>query len=118
MDMFDFEKLIVYGKAKEYYSQLQDLTESVYLKQPLKNQLERASLSIILNIAEGSGRKTKPDKKNFMIIARGSVFECVAILDLLQQACLIDQVVYQSLYSYADELSRMLYSMIISLEQS
>jgi four helix bundle protein len=116
--MFDFEKLIIYGKAKEYYSQLQDLTESEYLKQPLKNQLERASLSIILNIAEGSGRKTKPAKKNFMIIARGSVFECVAILDLLQQACLLDQAVYQSLYSYADELSRMLYAMIISLEQS
>jgi len=116
--MFDFEKLIVYGKAKEYYSQLQDLTESEYLKQPFKNQLERASLSIILNIAEGSGRKTKPDKKNFMIIARGSVFECAAILDILQQVGAIDQAGYQSLYSNADELSRMLYAMIISLEQS
>jgi four helix bundle protein len=48
-----------------------------------KDQLRRASLSIVLNIAEGSGRFTKPAKRNFYVIAKGSVYECSALFDIL-----------------------------------
>ena len=47
----------------------------------LTDQLKRASLSIPLNIAEGSGEPEGPDRANFMSIARGSAMECGAILD-------------------------------------
>lgn len=81
--MFDFEKLEVYLKAKAFNAAVANFIDNVILSKNKKDQLERAAFSIMLNIAEGSGRFTKPDKKNFYIIARGSAFECVAIFDYL-----------------------------------
>jgi four helix bundle protein len=49
----------------------------------LRDQLDRASVSIVLNVAEGAGRRTLADKARFFTIARGSATECAAILDLL-----------------------------------
>jgi four helix bundle protein len=49
----------------------------------LRDQLDRASVSIALNIAEGAGRQTVRDKAAFYAIARGSATECAAIFDLL-----------------------------------
>jgi four helix bundle protein len=49
----------------------------------LRDQLDRASSSIVLNIAEGAGRVSGPDKARFYTIARGSAMECAAILDVL-----------------------------------
>ena len=52
---------------------------------PLRDQLDRASASIVLNIAEGAGRMSGRDKAHFYIIARGSATECAAILDILSR---------------------------------
>jgi four helix bundle protein len=49
----------------------------------LRDQLDRASVSIVLNIAEGAGRRFGRDKASFFTIARGSAMECAAILELL-----------------------------------
>jgi four helix bundle protein len=49
----------------------------------LRDQLDRASSSIVLNIAEGTGRRSSRDKAHFFAIARGSAAESAAILDLL-----------------------------------
>lgn len=48
----------------------------------LSDQLDRASLSIALNIAEGAGRAGRDQARHYAI-ARGSAFECLAVLDLL-----------------------------------
>ena len=48
----------------------------------LADQLNRAALSISANIAEGNGWFTKPDRRNFFLIARGSVQECVPLLEI------------------------------------
>ena len=50
----------------------------------LRDQLERASISIILNIAEGAGRRTSADRRRYFVIAQGSAYECAAILDILR----------------------------------
>jgi four helix bundle protein len=49
----------------------------------LRDQLDRASVSIALNIAEGAGRRTRADKAHFFTVARGSATECAAMLEIL-----------------------------------
>jgi four helix bundle protein len=83
--MFDFENLEVYKKAKAFNSTVtKTILQIETLDGVTKNQLRRASLSIVLNIAEGISRFSKADRKNFCVIARGSVFECVAVFDILK----------------------------------
>lgn len=57
----------------------------------LTDQLRRASLSIPLNIAEGYGRRTTPDRSKFYGIARGSAHECGALLDASAILKLVDE---------------------------
>jgi four helix bundle protein len=115
--MFDFQHLDVYQKAKVYYKKIQSLIESDCLNKTIKDQLGRAALSIPLNIAEGSGRFSKPDRKNFFIIARSSVFETVAIIDILKDSKTVPEEIQKGIESQADELSRILYAMIKNLEK-
>lgn len=71
---FTFEKLLVYQKAIDFADQICQLTEQFPRGYHfLVDQLNRAVLSIAANIVEGNGRFTKPDRKNFFGIARGSV---------------------------------------------
>jgi four helix bundle protein len=115
--MFDFEKLTVYTKAKSYNLEVSNFFKQTNLDMAVKNQLRRSSLSIVLNIAEGTGRKTRPDKRNFFVIARGSVFECVAIFDILKDEGVLSIEQFQGFYMKLDALSRMLYAMIYREEK-
>jgi four helix bundle protein len=113
--MFEFQNLEVYKKAKSFHAERKRFILSIKLDRNVKDQLGRASFSIVLNIAEGSGRFSKPDRRNFFIISRGSVFECVAILDILSDQKLIDEKTFNSYLIKADELSRILFAMIKNL---
>ena len=75
------------------------------LRGTLRNQLERASSSIALNLSEGRGRKTLADQKHFFQIAYGSARECKAILEL---ADLKKDVVY----CMADNICAHIYRLI------
>lgn len=114
--MFDFEKLEVYQKAKTFNKiSHQYILQTKALDKTTKDQLRRASFSIMLNIAEGCSRQTKPDRRNFYVIARGSTFECAAIFDFLREEKLMNEDFYKDCYSKAEELSKMIYGMIRSL---
>lgn len=115
--MFDFEKLDVYQKAKQFNKEVYAfLKNTKVIDSVSKNQLRRASLSIMLNIAEGSSRFSKADRRNFFVIARGSVFECVAVFDFLKDESILVEEIHIHFYSQADELSRMLFAMIRNLQ--
>lgn len=115
--MFDFEKLQVYQKAKEFNLEIRkDILSLEKLEKVSRDQLRRASMSIMLNIAEGTSRFSNADKRNFYVIARGSAFESIAILDLLTTENLVVTEQYKFFYSKGEELSKMLFSMIRSLE--
>ena len=114
--MFDFEKLTVYRKAKEFNSQVRIFIKTSKLDRTTNDQLRRAAFSIVLNIAEGAGRFTNPDKRNFYIVSRGSVFECVAIFDVLKGEEALSQEQYKYFYALAEEISKMLFAMIRKLE--
>lgn len=113
---FDFEKFPVYRLALDFVREAEDLLIKLDLPKNsrLADQLTRASLSIPLNIAEGAGRYGKADKKHFYIIARGSVFECVSILDVLKFQGKIDEPVHSRYYPMLEELSKMLSGLINS----
>jgi four helix bundle protein len=59
----------------------------------LRDQLDRASVSIVLNIAEGAGRQGSADRARFFAIARGSAMECAAILDIAAARALAPPVI-------------------------
>jgi four helix bundle protein len=113
---FDFEKFPVYRQALAYARDAEDLLLMLDLPKNsrIADQLSRASLSIALNIAEGAGRYGKADKKHFYITARGSVFECVAILDVLLAKEKIDSEIRSKHYALLEELSKMLSGLINS----
>jgi four helix bundle protein len=62
------------------------------LKHHVKDQLERASQSVVLNLAEGSGKPTRRDQARFYAIAFGSIREVQAVFDLirLEDAATVD----------------------------
>jgi four helix bundle protein len=68
----------VYKKAKIFHETIINIVSKNRITGYYNDQICRASFSVVLNIAEGSGRFSKSDRKNFFIIARSSVFECVA----------------------------------------
>ena len=82
MKYFDHEKLVVYAKSIEFVGWLTDILREVPKSLSVWDQLDRASTSIPLNIAEGTGKFTGDDKSRFYDSARGSALECAACLDV------------------------------------
>jgi four helix bundle protein len=83
MSSNDFSKQDIYILAKDLYALIIKITKegiSFYLK----DQIERASISILLNFAEGYGRYHKRDKKQFYIMSRASLNEVIACYDLIK----------------------------------
>ncbi len=80
---FDHEKLDVYREAILFCGWTGELLATITAKAAAKDQLDRASTSIPLNIAEGNGKISAKDRARFLEIARGSALECAACLDVL-----------------------------------
>ena len=80
---FDHEKLDVYQASIQFVSWADELLEQLPKSLAVTNQLDRASTSIPLNLAEGNGKFTDKDRCRFFDIARGSALECAACLDVL-----------------------------------
>jgi four helix bundle protein len=115
---FAFEKLEVYQKSVTFADRACQATESFSRGYGfLADQLNRAALSIAANIAEGNGRFTKPDRKNFFGIARGSAQECVPLLELARRRNLLTDGQHVALKADLEEIARMLSGLIKGLEQ-
>jgi four helix bundle protein len=80
---FDHEKLDVYQASIQFVAWADELLEQLPKSLAVTNQLDRASTSIPLNLAEGNGKFTDKDRCRFFDIARGSALECAACLDVL-----------------------------------
>lgn len=77
----DAAKLFVYQVALQLHTLCASLV--AVLNRIVRDQLERASLSVVLNIAEAGGRRSRRDKARYYAIARGSATEVAALLDVL-----------------------------------
>ena len=80
--VLDCERLDVYRIALEF--RVQAVALALNCDAVLRDQLRRASLSIPLNLAEGSGRRSRAQKRHYYSIARGSAVECAAIIDVMR----------------------------------
>jgi four helix bundle protein len=116
--MFGYENLSIYHKAKTLNQEILRFNETnTVLPYYIKNQMGRASLSVMLNIAEGAGRFTKNDRRHFYVMSRSSLFETSAIVDLLFSTSKISKEQNDKWIHQMEELSRMLYSLIKTLEE-
>jgi four helix bundle protein len=77
----------------------------------LSDQLRRASLSIPLNIAEGSGKFNK-EAARFYAIARGSALECAAILDAFEAMDVLDPAALRNARDLLERVVSMLTGLI------
>jgi four helix bundle protein len=78
------QKLDIYGVSKQFVLECYRLTKSLPSEEKfgMITQIRRAALSVHLNIAEGSSRKSEAERKRYYEIARGSVIEIDAALDI------------------------------------
>jgi four helix bundle protein len=82
--MSDYRDLRVYTLARETNKHVIPWITNTKLIHSMNDQFTRATLSITLNIAEGSARKTSKDQRRFYVIARSSATECQALLDAIE----------------------------------
>jgi four helix bundle protein len=114
---FMFENLEVYQRAVSFADAVAELTQHF----PrgfgfLSDQLNRAALSIATNLAEGNGRFTKADRRNFFTIARGSTQECVPLLEVARRRGLIEPARHQAFKEELEIIAKMLSGLIKGLE--
>jgi len=91
---FDHEKLIAYQRSIQFVAWSSPLLEKLPAKLAVTDQLDRASTSVPLNIAEGNAKYSAPDRCRYFDTARGSALECAACLDVLvaKGKCTAEQI--------------------------
>jgi four helix bundle protein len=113
--VLDHERLDVYHLALEFLVFANDIIEKLPRgRSHLADQFTRASTSIVLNIAEGAGKLSKPDKRRYYLTARGSATESAALLDVGLRLKLLEEAGHRS---GKDMLVRVV-SMLIKLAQA
>lgn len=118
---FSFEDLDVWQKAVEFANKVISLAEEIGANRKhfrLIEQLEAASTSIALNIAEGKGRHSKKEFIQYLYIARGSLFETITLLIIMNRNQWIVNEQLDTLKNFGDEIGKMLSSLINSIRNS
>ena len=114
MKIEKFEDIISWQKSKKLtlliYKTMNSCKDYSY-----RDQLQRASVSIMNNIAEGYERRTNNDFRHFLYIAKGSSGECRLLLDLGSELGYLTKSEYQEMYNLSVETSKLLSGLIKTL---
>jgi four helix bundle protein len=115
--MGNYRKLSVWNRAHGFALAIYRSTNKFPASERygLSNQLRRASLSIVSNIAEGSGRQGDREHARFLRIARGSACEAECQLLLSRDLGYLEVGTWTTLDNECQQLSRMLNGLIRSL---
>ncbi|WP_198145915.1 four helix bundle protein [Desulfonatronovibrio magnus] len=117
--MFAFEDLKVWQKAVDFAEVVIKTIDSFDAPRKhyrLIEQLESAATSPAMNIAEGKGRYSQKEFVHFLYIARGSLFETITLLIILQRLGWITHKDLQGIKVLAEEIAKMLNSLINSIK--
>jgi four helix bundle protein len=106
---FQFEKLVIYQKALDFVDLVYKCSHDFPREEMfgIISQFRRAAVSIVLNIAEGSARSQK-DFCRFLDITQGSLFECVAIIEICKRRNYLKEDDHRKHRNGLCELSKML----------
>lgn len=108
-----FEEIQAWQKAREITKKIYSMSNKDNFSKDfsLRDQMKRASVSIMANIAEGHGRRTTTEFANFLNIARGSAIELQSDLYVALDLNYIEQTEFREAYEMLDEVSRMTLSL-------
>src|SRR5882672_8770079 len=119
VEEFSFERLDVYKRSLEFVTKIRRYCEAKkgQLSYFTLDQLGRAALSIPLNLAEGSGRWHINEKKKFFWIARGSVYETVSVMKVIEMDGQIEKSEYDGLRNDLLDISMMITKLAKSMDR-
>jgi len=115
-----FEDIAAWQKARELTRQIYRVTKAAEFSRDfgLRDQIRRAAVSIMSNIAEGFGRGGDKEFVQFLAVAKGSVGEVQAQLYVALDAGYVDKTVFAQLYALAEETGRLIGGFMKYLQQS
>lgn len=110
---FRFREFRIYKELRQFIKDIYSLSNKFprQEKYGLIDQIRRAATSIILNLAEGSGKSTDAEFRRFVIIAIGSVNELIAILDICLDQDFINQKIHEDFLKKAENIVKQLYGL-------
>ena len=113
-----FEQLEVWQKSRALAIEIYKMSSRGIFARDfgLRDQLRRAAVSVMSNVAEGFGRYTRPEFRRFIIIARGSAAEVQSQLYLARDLGYLSEAEHQDLNARCLEISRMLAALRTSLD--
>ncbi len=113
-----FEDLIIWQKAHKLTLTIYEITKDFPQSERfgLINQIRRAAYSIPSNIVEGHARRTQKEFLQFLSIAKGSLEELKYFLLLSKDLNYITKRKYDKIYSYCEEVSKILYGFTKSIK--
>lgn len=120
MGQFSFENLEVWQRAVEFAESvivLSDKWQTTGKHYRLLEQLESASTSVSMNIAEGKGRYSKKEFVHFLYIAQGSLFEVVTLLVIIERLKWIESTDLEKIRNDAQVIGKMLTSLANSIQK-
>ena len=107
-----FEEVDAWKKARVLVAEIYAATRSFQFDRGLVNQIRRAGLSIMLNIAEGCARRTDKEFTQYLFVASGSIAELKSALYIALDQGYLDDQTFNQLFGRADEVSRMISGLI------
>ena len=111
---FDHEKLRVYQKALSFIEFVHKILSRIAYRSEIKDQLDRASISIMLNIAEGNGKFSSKDRCRYFDISMGSTLESSACIDIL----FVKKIITADEKTFAKGILNEIVAMLIGLIKS
>ncbi len=115
-----FEDIDAWKKANELNAKIYSVSgKNKFLKDyGLRDQIRRASVSVMSNIAEGFEREGKKEFIQFLSIAKGSMGEVRSLLHVALREQYIEQIEFDEYYNNAEELSRMIFGFMKYLKKT
>lgn len=118
---FGYEDLEVWNKAVDFAVFVIDTVENIDTDRRhyrLLEQMEAASTSVSMNIAEGKGRFSKKEFVQFLYIARGSLYETMTLLEIFKRKQWISNEIYSQIEAKGLEIASMIKGLINSISKS